>query len=131
MTFIRTELAEALMEALPILVADLHTGIISDATPQAEELFGYTVRGALVGVCVDALVPTDRRGLHAQHRDDYERSPFIILMGHAKIVEGQRKDGTVFPIKAILVPKVMGGVKSVITIIVDLSGLPVQPVTAH
>lgn len=118
---LRSELADILTEVLAIIVVDLHTGAIVYATHEAEALFGYPLRNSLVGVNVDELVPADRKLLHQKHRKNYELDPRTRPMGTGQVLEGKKRDGTVFPVEVTLTPAFIDGDPRVVAIIVDLT----------
>ncbi|HUA91897.1 MAG TPA: sigma 54-interacting transcriptional regulator [Terracidiphilus sp.] len=95
---------EHLFEICPdgILVTD-HDGIVRNANPRAEELFGYT-REELIGLPVDRLVPERFRAAHPGHRENYNAHPRARQMGAALNLLGLRKDGTEFPVDIMLKP---------------------------
>src|SRR5687767_8262834 len=68
-----------------------------------ERLFGYT-REELSGKDVDSLVPDEVRGRHAYHRGNYSAHPVPRPMGSGLLLQGQRKDGTRFPVEISLSP---------------------------
>ncbi|NNK64243.1 MAG: PAS domain S-box protein, partial [Gemmatimonadetes bacterium] len=62
---------QAIFERSPdgILLVDA-VGVIREANPMAQQLFGYT-RDELEGMSVDRLVPPHVRPDHGSHRDRY------------------------------------------------------------
>jgi PAS domain S-box-containing protein len=82
-----------------MLVVD-RGGTILTANGQAESLFG----GALVGRCVEDLVPDTVRDTHAAHRHEFEQAPSTRPMGAGSELAAQRLDGTVFPTEISLSP---------------------------
>jgi len=76
-------------------------GLIEDANPRAEELFGYTVE-ELRDSAVEVLVPDESRGRHVENRDRYWREPMTRSMGMGMELAARRKDGTQFPVEISL-----------------------------
>jgi diguanylate cyclase (GGDEF)-like protein/PAS domain S-box-containing protein len=82
------------------LIAANEDGIITDLSPRAAEMFGFTV-SELIGRSVHIMVPPYLRRRHAEHlrqftlSDDTERR-----MGQRGQITGYRKDGTYFPVEA-------------------------------
>lgn len=111
----------AIFEAAPdgIVVVDSQ-GVIRDANPQAEEMFGYT-REELVGSEVEVLVPEDSRGIHREERTDYVEDPEPRPMGVDLELRGLRKDGTEFPVEISLSPLHTDEGMYVISIVRDVS----------
>jgi formate hydrogenlyase transcriptional activator len=95
---------EHLFEICPdaILVTD-HDGIVRNANPRAEELFGYT-KDELIGLLIDRLVPERFRAAHPAHRENYNAHPRARQMGAALNLLALRKDGTEFPVDIMLKP---------------------------
>jgi PAS domain S-box-containing protein len=93
-----------LLEAAPdaIIEAD-RDGKILVVNAAAEQVFGYS-RGELVGRSVDLLVPNELRGRHQHHRSNYDLHPVRRPMGSGLHLQGQRKDGTCFPVEISLSP---------------------------
>ncbi|MCP5228337.1 EAL domain-containing protein [Accumulibacter sp.] len=70
-------------------------GTIVLANTSAELMFAYPP-GSLEGQCIDLLVPESRRAGHAAHRARFDAQPRHGSMRAARL-EGQRRDGSVFP----------------------------------
>ena len=82
-----------------ILLVD-SAGTISLANTSAELMFGYPP-GALDGLSIDLLVPVSRRAGHRAQRAEFDRQPRHGSMRGSQI-EGQRRDGSVFPAEVSL-----------------------------
>ncbi len=93
---------QALLEASSqgIFGIDLD-GRIRIANGAAHRMFGYEPN-ELLGKSIELLVDERQRGRHAQHRGDFFRSPKERPMMHGLKLEGRRKDGTLFPIEALI-----------------------------
>jgi len=74
---------------------------------QAELLFGYG-RGELLGQPVEVLIPGRLAGPHVERREDYLREPKTRAKDAELRLEGQRRDGTVFPAEISLAPLATG-----------------------
>jgi formate hydrogenlyase transcriptional activator len=100
---------EHLFEICPdaILVTD-RDGLVRNANPRAEELFGYT-HEELLGRPVEMLVPQRFRTVHPGHRENYNAHPRARQMGVALNLFGLRKDGTEFPVDIMLKPMETAG----------------------
>ena len=83
-----------------ILVVDIN-GQITLANTKIEQLFGYN-REELLNQPVEILIPAPYRDVHVRHRSKYILKPFQRMMGEGRMINGQRKDGTQFPIEVSL-----------------------------
>ena len=94
----------SLMESAPYanVIVD-KSGRITLVNSQTERLFGYT-RDEILGLSVDALVPSRFRQVHPGHRDNYLSSPRFRPMGAGLELFGLRKDGSEFPVEVSLSP---------------------------
>lgn len=92
----------ALFENSPdgIVVVD-SGGVIRDANPEAERLFGYTA-SELEGSPIETLVPEDARGRHVRHRGNYTNQAMRRPMGIGLELSARRKDGSTFPVEISL-----------------------------
>jgi PAS domain S-box-containing protein len=110
-----------LLEAAPDAILEVdRAGRITLANKVAEKLFGYS-REELMNAPVDQLVPADLRGGHAAHRAGYFASPRTRPMGVGMTLQGQRKDGTCFPVEISLSPIQEGEEIRIIAIVRDVS----------
>jgi len=78
-------------------------GVIRLVNAESERLFGYT-RDELIGKRIEMLVPSDLRERHVGLREGFHRSPKPRVMGAGLELNGQRKDGSRFPIEIGLSP---------------------------
>ena len=76
-------------------------GVIRNANPRSEELFGYTPP-ELFAKSIDCLVPERFRRNHPGHRMDFVANSTIRQMGASLSIFGLRKDGTEFPVDIML-----------------------------
>ena len=116
-----TEASEQLLEAIPdaVLVVDT-AGRVVRVNRQAELLSGYS-REELVGMSVDELVPEALRGLHAAHREAYQRAPAARSMGSHLDIRMRRRDGGEFPADIALSPVTTGRGVLVVASVRDIS----------
>ena len=92
------------LEAVPEAILEIDAaGQILLVNVAAEQMFGYG-RRELLTLNVDALVPTAQRNIHARHRLGYARQPKRRTMGTGLLLEGQRRDGFLFPVEISLSP---------------------------
>ena len=93
-----------LLEAAPDAILEIdREGRIVLMNAATERLFGYS-REELSGKNVDTLVPTEVRHRHVHHRENYVAHPLPRPMGSGLLLQGQRKDGTRFPVEISLSP---------------------------
>jgi diguanylate cyclase (GGDEF)-like protein/PAS domain S-box-containing protein len=86
-------------------------GVIRDANPRSEELFGYTPL-ELRTKSIDCLVPERFRKNHPRFRRDFIANSTVRQMGASLSIFGLRKDGTEFPVDIMLkkIESSLGGV---------------------
>src|SRR5262245_34998552 len=94
----------SLLESAPdAMVMVGRDGRIVMVNAQTERMFGYT-RTELLGQPVDFLVPEEKRGLHAAHRNSFEADPRFRPMGAGLNLYARRRAGTEFPAEISLSP---------------------------
>lgn len=76
-------------------------GIIQVANGAAHRMFGYET-GELLGQPLESLVDPSQRAAHRMHREKFFEQPKIRPMMHGLKLEGRRKDGSSFPIEALI-----------------------------
>jgi PAS domain S-box-containing protein len=94
-------LFESIQEGL-ILVND--TGVIIENNSTSEKLFRYKKKRGLIGERIEVLVPSEARKEYVNHRATYYKKPVKISMGSAMKLNGERNDGSVFPVEVSLDP---------------------------
>jgi PAS domain S-box-containing protein len=93
-----------LVEASPTALLMVDTsGSITLVNGQAESVFGYS-RTELLGMNVDALVPTRYRDWHVGDRAAYAADPIVRPMGVDRELFARRKNGTEVPVEIRLSP---------------------------
>ena len=86
---------ETAPDAIIIIGPEGHIQYFSAA---AEKLFGYAA-GEVIGCNIKMLMPVPHRQNHDEHLAQYLRTGERHIIGVGRQVEGQRKDGTIFPIE--------------------------------
>jgi PAS domain S-box-containing protein len=110
-----------LLEAAPDAILEVNPeGKIILLNEAADRMFGYS-RGELLGFNVENLVPAAMRGGHAQHRASYATHPKTRPMGTGLELQGQRKDGSLFPVEISLSPNWIDGSLHVIASVRDIT----------
>src|SRR6476659_3575408 len=109
------------MEAAPDAIIEVNQdGQIILLNRVTEQMFGYT-REELLYQAVEVLIPQEARGGHHAHRQRYWSHPATRPMGSGLKLEGQRKDGTRFPVEISLSPVASADGFRVSAIIRDVS----------
>ncbi|HEY2914929.1 MAG TPA: PAS domain-containing sensor histidine kinase [Candidatus Angelobacter sp.] len=110
-----------LLEAAPDAILEVNPeGQITLLNEAAEKIFGYS-RGELLGLNVENLVPAAMRGGHSEHRASYAGHPKTRPMGTGLELQGQRKDGSLFPVEISLSPNWIEGSLHVIASVRDIT----------
>jgi PAS domain S-box-containing protein len=93
-----------LLEAAPDAIIEIdRLGRIVLLNRVTEKLFGYS-REQLLGRPVELLIPEDLRSTHVHHREYYWSKPQTRTMGSGLSLQGQRQDGSRFPVEISLSP---------------------------
>ncbi|MDZ5646512.1 PAS domain S-box protein [Nitrospirillum sp. BR 11828] len=89
----------SIIETIPdaLIVID-GQGLIRSFSPAAQRMFGYT-EGEVLGLNVSMLMPSPYREQHDQYIGRYLATGEKRIIGVGRIVSGQRRDGTVFPME--------------------------------
>jgi len=109
------QLIDALGDGLAL--AD-HEGRIALVNQRCAEIFGYK-REELIGLPVDALVPSDVRTAHQGYRAGYHQAPQARIMAERTRLVGLRKDGATLPVEISLSPVPTASENFVLAVIRD------------
>ncbi|RYD92318.1 MAG: PAS domain-containing hybrid sensor histidine kinase/response regulator, partial [Sphingobacteriales bacterium] len=88
--------------------------------PAAARMFGYE-EGDLLGKPVETLLPKKYRAGHVQLRNGFYEHPSNRRMGSGRDLNGQRHDGSTFPVEVSLSAYNQGAERYVIAFIVDIT----------
>src|SRR6478672_7681670 len=110
-----------LLHAAPDAILEVNQeGQITLLNEAVERMFGYS-RAELLGLNVESLVPASMRSGHAHHRSSYTAHPNTRPMGTGLELQGQRKDGSLFPVEISLSPNWIEGALHVIASVRDIT----------
>lgn len=76
-------------------------GVIDSINPGISRIFGYTSE-ELLGQNVKILMPDPHREQHDTYLHDYQTTRVPRIIGVGREVEGQRRDGSVFPMELVV-----------------------------
>ena len=95
----REALLRSVLETVPdaMIIIDEH-GVIQSFSAMAERLFGFSA-GEALGQNVSILMPAPYRGEHDGYVARYIETRERRVIGHRRVVLGQRKDGGTFPME--------------------------------
>lgn len=111
----------SILETVPeamIVIDDL--GVITSFSPAAEKLFGYQA----IEVCgqnVRLLMPNPDRDAHDRYLSHYLQTGQRRIIGYGRVVAGQRKDKTTFPMELAVGEAISGGKRIFTGFIRDLT----------
>jgi two-component system sensor kinase FixL len=110
----------SILDTVPdgVVVID-RAGIMTSFSPAAERMFGWTAREAL-GQNVRILMPEAHAAAHDGYIQRYHRTGEKRIIGAGRIVVGQRKDGSTFPME-LAVGETKGAAPSYTGFIRDLT----------
>ncbi len=95
-------------------------GTIQSFNAAAVTIFGYTVAEA-IGQNVRLLMPSPHKAQHDDYLKDYARTGNAKVIGHKCQLEGQRKDGSVFPLSLAVSQMSMSGKTTYIGLVSDIT----------
>lgn len=111
----------SILETVPdaVVVID-EAGTIRDFSPAAERMFGWRAEEA-VGRNVRTLMPEPYRAAHDAYLDRYYRTGEKRIIGSGRVVVGERRDGSTFPIELSVGEMQAGGERFFTGFIRDLT----------
>ena len=78
------------------IISSDEKGIIKVFNPAAERIFGYS-SDEVIGQPLNMLMPPKDANAHDKYMHDYSKTKKAKIIGIGRVVEGKKKDGTVFP----------------------------------
>lgn len=95
----RDAYVRSILEVVPdaVIVID-HRGLIQTFSTAAERMFGYA-RAEVIGQNISRLMPSPYRERHDSYLNRYIETGERRILGIGRVIVGQRKDGSIFPIE--------------------------------
>ncbi|PWC38036.1 nitrogen fixation protein FixL [Azospirillum sp. TSO35-2] len=111
----------SILQTVPeaIIVID-EKGLIESFSPAAERLFGYPP-SEVVGRNINMLMPSPYREQHDGYLERYQRTGERRIIGIGRVVSGQRRDGSVFPMELSVGEVLLGGQRRFTGFVRDLT----------
>lgn len=103
-----------------IITLHAHTGIVETVNPAAEHMFGYSAT-ELIGQNFSILIPELDREQSNGSFEYYSASDAERASGLVREVEGQRKDGIIFPLEIAISEMWLGGQRYFTGILRDIT----------
>ncbi len=111
----------SILETAPEAIVTIdERGIVGSFSASAEALFGYAA-SEVIGRNVSMLMPQPHRDQHDGYLDRYLKGGERHIIGIGRVVEGQRKDGTLFPMELAVGEVQTGGERIFTGFIRDLT----------
>ncbi len=108
--------------SIDALISIDHKGSMLTANPAAEKLFGYKEQ-ELVGRNVKMLMPPHFREHHDGYLNNYMTTGKRKIIGIGRVVAGERKDGTTFPMELSVGEATLEGERIFVGTVRDLSAV--------
>ncbi len=119
----RPVLLDAIMHsAIDAIIVIDHRGIVREANPATEEMFGFPVTN-LVGRNVSILMPATFADQHDRYVAEYLRTGDRKIIGVGREVVGRRSDGSEFPVHLAVSEMQIGDERCFAGIVRDISDL--------
>lgn len=96
-------------------------GIIESINPSGLKIFGYECAEDLIGKNVSILMPSEEGEKHDGYLEKYLTTGVARIIGMSREVEGQRRDGSSFPMDLAVSEVTLSGKRFFIGIVRDIS----------
>ncbi|RYY41349.1 MAG: PAS domain-containing sensor histidine kinase [Chitinophagaceae bacterium] len=120
MQFDKSHMTSLFENATEGIILTNHLAEIILVNPEAARMFGYEEE-ELIGKPVETLLPKKYRAGHVQLRNEFYHNPSNRRMGSGRDLNGQRRDGSNFPVEVSLSSYRQGNEQYVIAFIVDIT----------
>jgi len=112
---------KSIFDAVPdAMIVINERGIIESFSPSAESMFGFSAAEA-IGQNVKILMPSPYREQHDSYLERYRKTGERHIIGIGRVVTGQRKDGTTFPMELSVGEAITGDTRLFTGFIRDLT----------
>src|SRR6185437_1285205 len=112
---------KSILDAVPdAMIVISERGIIESFSPSAEAMFGFSAAEA-IGQNVKILMPAPYREQHDGYLDRYRKTNDRHIIGIGRVVTGQRKDGTTFPMELSVGEAIAGDTRRFTGFVRDLT----------
>lgn len=115
-----TQIHAILETAVDAIITIDEAGVIQIANPAVERMFGYSAY-ELVGNNIAMLMPSPYRDQHDEYMKRYHDTHEPRIIGIGREAQGQRKDGTIFPIDLAVGEARIGGKRIYTGFVRDIS----------
>lgn len=95
-------------------------GIVASFNPAAENIFGYQA-GEVIGNNIKMLMPEPFHSEHDGYLNNYHQTRYKKIIGIGREVEGQRKDGSIFPLDLAVGEVLVSGEKLFTGVVRDIT----------
>jgi diguanylate cyclase (GGDEF)-like protein/PAS domain S-box-containing protein len=115
-----SEMRAVLETAFNAIITINSKGIIQRINPAGEKMFGY-LANELTGKNITILMPESYREKHIQGLNNYVKTGVSRVMGKHIVVEGLRKDGSIFPLEFGVTEMWLGKIHFYTSILQDIT----------
>lgn len=118
---LRTAQFNAILDTFTSVIITINkTGIVQSFNKSAEQVFGYNA-DEIIGKNISCLMPSAIAAQHDGYLQRYLNSKNPVVLGKRREVEGQRKNGDIFPALLLVNPMKIAGELFFFGVIDDIS----------